>query len=302
MKTIPFFGFGAHNAPPSEATLWLLAARVRARYGRPPRSGWEAVWRFLAAPRRRSDGGRAGWKPGELFELISALIRCRRAEIAAEVADMVYYAIQSPPGVRRLTQRLLRTIGFPWQLSLLLAEAKYTLRAAGVRRPEAEMDAMRKILSASGTGEISLTGFLPSEVYTPWGENRISLVLLTEARECTLAVKLPGGRLMNTAAVSILASPVQGFLGRTRRMGAVVRPRIVCKDGFSMSVQASRGHYCTPRNNLGPWVEVEVGFPSGIEPDLLPYAEDPENPLRTVYGRAPILVVDAVVARHGGIA
>ena len=38
-------------------------------------------------------------------------------------------------------------------------------------------------------------------------------------------------------------------------------PRIVCADGFSMSVQAHGGSYCTPRQAEGPHTHMEGGFP-----------------------------------------
>lgn len=47
-----------------------------------------------------------------------------------------------------------------------------------------------------------------------------------------------------------------------------IAKRIVCADGFSLSVQANQGAYCAPRNNRGPWYEVEVGFPSA-KPELI---------------------------------
>lgn len=77
--------------------------------------------------------------------------------------------------------------------------------------------------------------------------------------------------------------------------------RITCKDGFSLSVQATRGSYCSPRENLGPWYEVEVGFPSA-EPELImSYAEQPEKPTETVYGYVPIELVEQLIELHGGI-
>jgi len=44
----------------------------------------------------------------------------------------------------------------------------------------------------------------------------------------------------------------------------------VCKqveleNGGTLSVQASASHYCSPRNNTGPYTSVEVGFPTGME-------------------------------------
>lgn len=77
-------------------------------------------------------------------------------------------------------------------------------------------------------------------------------------------------------------------------------PKVVCADGFSVSIQASRDHYCDPRSDLGPWVEFELGYPS--EPDELinEYAEDPSRPTDTVYGYVPVSVVEALIAKHGG--
>jgi hypothetical protein len=78
-------------------------------------------------------------------------------------------------------------------------------------------------------------------------------------------------------------------------------PRITCKDGFSLSVQATHGAYCSPRNNTGPWSAVEVGFPSA-EPELImSYCEDPEKPTETVYGYVPIRLVEELIENHGGV-
>ena len=79
------------------------------------------------------------------------------------------------------------------------------------------------------------------------------------------------------------------------------RPRTVCSDGFSMSIQASRFHYCTPRENKGPWTAFEVGFPSHGDNLLIPYAEDPERPTETVYGWVPAEIVAQVILNHGGL-
>ena len=77
-------------------------------------------------------------------------------------------------------------------------------------------------------------------------------------------------------------------------------PRIVCADGFSMSVQAGEAIYCTPRNSDGPWTAVEVGFPSAKADLLMPYAEEPDKPTDTVYGYVPVSVVAQVIIDHGG--
>ena len=80
-----------------------------------------------------------------------------------------------------------------------------------------------------------------------------------------------------------------------------VLPRIFCKDGFNVSVQASEFAYCHPRDSLGPWSEVELGYPSKRIKELMPYCEDPENPKNTVYGYVPLALVAKVLDDHGGI-
>lgn len=79
-------------------------------------------------------------------------------------------------------------------------------------------------------------------------------------------------------------------------------PAMVCADGFSMSVQAGEGHYCSPRINDHPaYYAFEIGYPSAPEPLLMEYAETPETPTDTVYGYVPTDVIDAVIAAHGGL-
>lgn len=83
---------------------------------------------------------------------------------------------------------------------------------------------------------------------------------------------------------------------------SVNRPRVVCADGFSISVQASENHYCEPRENfLKEYKTVELGFPSEEEPMLLDYADDSTDPTYTIYGYVPTELVDKVLEKHGGI-
>lgn len=80
-----------------------------------------------------------------------------------------------------------------------------------------------------------------------------------------------------------------------------VDERITCKDGFSLSVQASSGHYCTPRNNFGPWRTVEVGYPSS-EPEFIgKYAEEWIDKTKAIYPFVPVDLVDKLLDLHGGI-
>jgi len=77
---------------------------------------------------------------------------------------------------------------------------------------------------------------------------------------------------------------------------------IVCKDGFTMSVQAHEGAYCSPRiDNAERYNEVEVGYPSKAEPLLIDWAENQNAPTGTVYGYVPVARISLVCAKHGGI-
>ena len=80
-------------------------------------------------------------------------------------------------------------------------------------------------------------------------------------------------------------------------------PKLTCKDGTTISVQASEKHYCNPRDNDGPWDAVECGYPSVAPgPEMMKYAETPTNPTGTVYAWVPVEVVRAFLAEHGGAA
>ena len=94
-----------------------------------------------------------------------------------------------------------------------------------------------------------------------------------------------------------------GMLKYKPRKPQTIFPRIVCADGFSMSVQGHWGAYSYPRDDFAEYYsKVEVGFPSEAEELLMSYAETPEQPTETVYGYVPIEIVESVIAKHGGIA
>ena len=83
-------------------------------------------------------------------------------------------------------------------------------------------------------------------------------------------------------------------------------PPVVCKDGFKMSVQHSSLHYCAPRIDFAEregleFVSYEVGYPSEKEDILIPFAEDPDNPAKTVYAFVPQQIVEQVAEMHGGL-
>ena len=78
--------------------------------------------------------------------------------------------------------------------------------------------------------------------------------------------------------------------------------RVICADGFEMSVQAHKGGYCTPRTSqCQRYTAVEVGYPSQKESLLIEYADEPEAPTDTVYGYVPSQRVALVIAKHGGM-
>lgn len=81
---------------------------------------------------------------------------------------------------------------------------------------------------------------------------------------------------------------------------AGARPHFICPDGFTVSIQASRGHYCSPRESgLPAYHSVELGFPSEAVEAWLPYAEEADRPTDTVYGYVPLDVVAGVLTDHG---
>jgi hypothetical protein len=88
-------------------------------------------------------------------------------------------------------------------------------------------------------------------------------------------------------------------------------PRIVCADGFSMSVQAHESSYCIPRKSFVAHTHMEGGFPSStpLDPELRKFAEDlygcdDESECdftETVYGYVPREVFEREFELHGGI-
>lgn len=96
---------------------------------------------------------------------------------------------------------------------------------------------------------------------------------------------------------------IRDFLKRTYSIGEYgfqeTRPRIMCRDGFSMSVQAGEGMYCLPKENLksGNYKYCEVGYPSESEVVLEPYDEG-----HGVFVYVPIEIIDRIIQKHGGFA
>jgi hypothetical protein len=95
---------------------------------------------------------------------------------------------------------------------------------------------------------------------------------------------------------------VNEYLKKAKRVDGRLREELKCNDRFSMSVQASRTHYSSPRiDDAEHYDMVEIGYPSKRETLLLKYAGDKKNPTGTVYSRVPVEVVAKVIKKHRGI-
>ncbi len=82
----------------------------------------------------------------------------------------------------------------------------------------------------------------------------------------------------------------------------ILRPRVVCNDGFSISIQASETHYCEPRQSkISNYKSVELGYPNFEEELIKEYAEEGDDLTGTVYGWVPVEIVDKLLEKHGGI-
>lgn len=93
---------------------------------------------------------------------------------------------------------------------------------------------------------------------------------------------------------------VKKWLERTYKKNPdklIIRQRAVCKDGFSLSIQAGRCFYCSPRETRkdGRYHSVEIGYPSSREEMLEPYEED------GIYPYVPMETAEETVKKHGGI-
>ena len=83
-------------------------------------------------------------------------------------------------------------------------------------------------------------------------------------------------------------------------------PKIICSDGFTMSVQVGYSLYSTPKKIAKRYSAVEICFPSEHEPLIEEYAEtfhqeDETDYTDIVYPYVPVAIVDKVLKKHGGI-
>lgn len=81
-----------------------------------------------------------------------------------------------------------------------------------------------------------------------------------------------------------------------------IRPRVICADGYSVSMQVGDGLYSEPREyGADYYSEVELGYPSAEDELINDYAEDYGDYTDTVYPYVPVEIVDKLFEKHGGI-
>lgn len=86
------------------------------------------------------------------------------------------------------------------------------------------------------------------------------------------------------------------------RAGKRVRSPMVCKDGAILSVQASEGHYCNPKNRVGPWTSVEVLVDNGrLKFPNWPKANETPGDRSRLWGWLQVSDVNAEIERRGGL-
>ena len=80
------------------------------------------------------------------------------------------------------------------------------------------------------------------------------------------------------------------------------RPKIVCTDGFKMSVQGNEMTYSIPKKVATEFQAMEIGFPSAQEDLIMEFIDNlGQDPIQSVYGFVPIDRIEKVVEKHGGI-
>ena len=80
--------------------------------------------------------------------------------------------------------------------------------------------------------------------------------------------------------------------------------KVICDDGFHMSVQANEYAFCMPRiNDARTYTAVEIGFPNHHEPLLNEYIDGDADAPHTgaVFAYVPAHIVTLVCAKHGGV-
>lgn len=79
----------------------------------------------------------------------------------------------------------------------------------------------------------------------------------------------------------------------------VLYPLLICKDGYSMSVQASDSHSSTPKKILDnhAYEEMEVFVGDKTDSLLCVFQSDGYG----TYSYVPVVTIDAIIKKHGGV-
>lgn len=78
-------------------------------------------------------------------------------------------------------------------------------------------------------------------------------------------------------------------------------PRVVCVDGFNISIQASHWHHCDPMADRAMWSSFELGYPSA-EIEGLDHLREDRDTHNTTWSNVPVGAVVKLLESHGGIA
>lgn len=87
---------------------------------------------------------------------------------------------------------------------------------------------------------------------------------------------------------------------REAKRPSYVVPHIICADHTQLSVQASHAHYCCPRNDDGPWIQVEVWLVCSAKGRKIPVPSFGNNH-NEPYPYVPVELVNKFIRRHGGL-
>ena len=91
--------------------------------------------------------------------------------------------------------------------------------------------------------------------------------------------------------------------GRTKQFFPNTRS-LKLADGNTLSVQASKNHYCNPRNTFDDYSvydSFEVGFPSKHYDSLEQYKDGPDVQTNSVFGWVPKEIIEKIVNDAGGV-
>lgn len=80
--------------------------------------------------------------------------------------------------------------------------------------------------------------------------------------------------------------------------------RLQLEDGSSLSIQASEGHYCSPRRDFddySEYEEFEIGFPSAHMDEISRYQDGAGDQTSSVFGYVPKEVIEALINARGGV-